>query len=133
MAHVGRFGAYLQCGWVSATIPKDEDVLTIGANRAVELIETALQKKRARGDRELGTHPSDGALVVLVKGRYGFYVGHNTVRAPLPHGTEAKDLTLEQGLALLAAKATRRKTKSKSKAKTVTKRRTQKAKKGVAA
>ena len=135
MAHVGRFGAYLQCGWVSATIPKDEDVLTIGANRAMELIETALQKKRARGDRELGTHPSDGKLVVLVRGRYGFYVGHNAVRAPLPHGTEAKELTLEQGLALLAAKARKGKIKpqAKSKAKTATKRRTHKAKKVAAA
>ena len=37
-ANLGRFGPYVKAGATYASIPKDEDVLTIGLNRAVDLI-----------------------------------------------------------------------------------------------
>ena len=37
-ANLGRFGPYVKAGATYASIPKDEDVLTIGLNRAIDLI-----------------------------------------------------------------------------------------------
>jgi len=43
--------------------------------------------------------------VTLHSGRYGPYVSHNKVHATLPRGQEAPSITLDEALALLAAKA----------------------------
>ena len=54
-AGLGRFGPYVRCGTVFKSLDKDDDVLTVGLNRAVVLLADA----RARV-RELGVHPKDG-------------------------------------------------------------------------
>ncbi len=38
LAGIGRFGPYVQHGKTYANIGKDDDVLSIGANRAIDLI-----------------------------------------------------------------------------------------------
>ncbi len=55
--------------------------------------------------RVLGPHPKDRAPVELHSGRYGPYVKHGAVNATLPDSEKADSLTLEEALALLAAKA----------------------------
>ncbi len=108
-AGVGRFGPYVKHGKTFANIPKDEDVLTIGMNRAVDLIAA----KRAGGPRRgagaaalrvLGEHP-DGGPVELFEGRYGPYVKWAKVNATLPKDLPAEAATLENALALIAEKA----------------------------
>ena len=106
-AGVGRFGPYVKHGKTFANIPKDEDVLTIGMNRAVDLIAA----KRAGGPRRgaaalrvLGEHPAGGP-VELHEGRYGPYVKWGKVNATLPKDMPAEAATLEQALALIAEKA----------------------------
>ena len=47
LANIGRYGPYVQHGKVYANIGRDDDVLTIGANRAIDLI---VQKES--GDRK---------------------------------------------------------------------------------
>ena len=54
-AGIGRFGPWLRHGRTYAAIPKDEDVLTIGLNRAVMLI----AEKEARGGRTGGAGEAD--------------------------------------------------------------------------
>ena len=54
-AGIGRFGPWLRHGRTYAAIPKDEDVLTIGLNRAVMLI----AEKEARGGRTAGAGEAD--------------------------------------------------------------------------
>ena len=100
-AGLGRYGPYLkyQGRFTSLT---DDDVLEVGINRAVDLLAEA-QKKAGR---TLGTHP-EGGQVELKKGRFGPYVEHNKLRAPVPRGTEMADITLEEALSWLAAKAAR--------------------------
>ena len=112
LAGVGRFGPYVQHGKTYANIGKDEDILTIGGNRAIDLIvakESGLSGRRF-GDsanaptRELGEHPAGGKVVVKA-GRYGPYVNHGKINATLPRDADPTTLTLEEALALLAAKA----------------------------
>jgi DNA topoisomerase-1 len=81
---------------------RDDDVLTIGLNRAVALIAEAPAGAKATA---LGDHPGDGKPVTLRAGRFGPYVQHGGLRATLPKAVAAETLTLEAALALLTAKA----------------------------
>ncbi|MFZ4761241.1 MAG: type I DNA topoisomerase [Alphaproteobacteria bacterium] len=44
-AGIGRFGPYLKHGSAYTSLPKDDDVLTIGMNRAVDVLAEAAKKK----------------------------------------------------------------------------------------
>ncbi len=100
LAGIGRFGPYIkhQSQYVSL---RDDDVLTIGQNRAVTLLAEAPKKA---GGRELGNHPTDGKPITVRAGRFGPYVQHGAVRATLPTGMESDSLTVEQAIAILVAK-----------------------------
>jgi len=99
-AGVGRFGPYLKHGGTYKSIGREDDVLTIGMNRAVELLANAKPKTPARS---LGDHPSDGKPVNLSSGRFGPYVSHGGINANLPRGRD--EVSLEEAIALIAAKA----------------------------
>ncbi len=102
-AGIGRFGAYLKHGTQFASVADDDDVLTIGLNRAVTLLAEAKSGGR-RGPqllRELGLHP-DGGTIGLYRGRYGPYVSHNGVIASLPKGADSDAFPLDRAIELLA-------------------------------
>ena len=103
-AGIGRFGPYLLVGGRYVTLKGDDDVLTIGLNRAVTVIAEAPAKKGPPAGRALGDHPGDGKPIVLRKGRYGPYVQHGSVRATLPKDAAEDDLTLDRAVVLLAEK-----------------------------
>ena len=102
-AGLGRFGPYLRHQSKYTSLPAEDDVLTIGLNRAVTILAEA---KPATG-RELGAHPEDGKPVVVRKGRFGPYVKHGKTNATLPRGMEMETIDMAQAVALLAAKAAR--------------------------
>ncbi len=104
LAGLGRFGPYVKHHSTFRSIPPDEDVTTIGLNRAVTLIAEAPARRGSAG-KEIGGHPSDGKPVTLHSGRYGPYVKHGKLIASLPKGMEAEGLTLDQAVTLLAARA----------------------------
>jgi DNA topoisomerase I len=109
VAGIGRYGAYVQHGKTYANLGRDDDVLEIGGNRAIDLIvakESGAGGSRfgAGAGRELGEHP-EGGKVSVKAGRFGSYVNHGKINATIPRGTDAASLTLQDGLALLAAKA----------------------------
>src|SRR5712691_4225152 len=102
-AGIGRFGAYIKHGSSFASLAADDDVLTIGLNRAVTLLAEAKSGAR-RGPqllRELGPHP-EGGTVGLYRGRYGPYVSHDGVIASLPRGADPDSFALERAVELLA-------------------------------
>jgi DNA topoisomerase-1 len=110
-AGIGRFGPYVKHGKTYANIETGDDILNIGLNRAVTLIE---EKKANPGKgrrfgadpgRPLGDHPDKGGPVVVKKGRYGPYVSHDGVNATLPSDMPPETVTLEQALPLLDARA----------------------------
>ncbi|MCC6104403.1 type I DNA topoisomerase [Acetobacter sp.] len=98
-AGLGRFGPFVKMGAVYGSLDKDDDVLTIGLNRAVD----ALAKKLA-SIRTLGNHPKDQEPVMVRKGRFGPYVQHGQIVATLPRGTDMDAVTLDEAVALLAEK-----------------------------
>jgi DNA topoisomerase-1 len=112
VAGIGRFGPYVQHGKVFANIEPGDDVLIIGLNRAVTLIAEKLAKGprgRRFGDpgRSLGEHPDKGGPVLVKNGRYGPYVSHDGINATLPRDKTPEAITLDEALALLAARAER--------------------------
>ncbi|WP_230169641.1 type I DNA topoisomerase, partial [Roseomonas sp. CECT 9278] len=98
-AGLGRFGPYVRAGTVFKSLDKDDDVLSVGMNRALALLADA----RARV-RELGPHPKDKDPVTVRKGRFGPYAQHGKTVANLPRDVAMEDITLEDAVALLAEK-----------------------------
>jgi DNA topoisomerase-1 len=109
LAGIGRFGPYVQHGKSYANIGKDENILEIGANRAIDLIvakESGLSGRqfgKETASRSLGEHPAGGAITVK-GGRYGPYVNWGKINATLPRDADPTSFTLEEAVALLAAK-----------------------------
>jgi DNA topoisomerase-1 len=104
VAGIGRFGAYIKHGTTFKSLATDDDVLTIGLNRAVVLLAEPAAERRGGPQlvRELGQHPEGGG-VGLYRGRYGPYVSHDGVFASLPRATDPDTFLLEQAVQLLAA------------------------------
>ncbi|MFT4705277.1 MAG: DNA topoisomerase-1 [Bradymonadia bacterium] len=109
-AGIGRYGPYVKHERTYANL-KDEDVFTVGLDRAIVLI----TEKAAKGPggnktvlRELGDHP-EGGPIVIYEGRYGPYINHEKVNASLTDGMTVEAITPEQALEMLAAKATKKK------------------------
>ncbi len=98
-AGVGRFGPFVKMGAIYASLDRDDDVLHIGLNRAMDLI-----GKKQDSIRSLGAHPKDGEPVVARKGRFGPYAQWGKMVANLPRGAELADFTLDEAVALLAEK-----------------------------
>lgn len=115
-AGLGRFGPYVKMGSIFGTLDADDDVLTVGLNRAID----SLAKKLA-SIRNLGAHPKDGEAVMIRKGRFGPYVQHGQMIANLPKGQSMDDVTFNEALALLAEKGKPLKAKGKVTRKTGTK------------
>jgi DNA topoisomerase I len=111
LAGIGRFGPYVQHGKAYANIGKDENILEIGANRAIDLIiakESGLSRRRfgkegAGASRSLGEHPEGGSVTVK-SGRYGPYVNWGKINATLPRDANPTTFSLDEAVALLAAK-----------------------------
>jgi DNA topoisomerase-1 len=98
-AGIGRFGPFVKMGPLFASLDKDDDVLTIGINRAVDAI-----AKKQEGIRDLGPHPKDQASVLIRKGRFGPYAQHGKLIANLPRGAALETYSLDEAVALLAEK-----------------------------
>tara|TARA_R110000772_G_scaffold49123_2_gene112409 strand:+ start:17970 stop:20636 length:2667 start_codon:yes stop_codon:yes gene_type:complete len=101
-AGLGRFGPFLKMGGTYVSLKGDDDVLTVGLNRAVVLF---ADKPRKDPPKELGKHPTDGKPVVQKAGRWGPFVQHGKVMASLPKDMDKDSVTLEKALELLAAKS----------------------------
>ena len=119
-ASIGRFGPYVKHGKTYANLKDPEEVLTIGMNRAMEILAQKASRGAGRAAakplRELGEHP-DGGPVAVYEGRYGPYVKWGKVNATLPKETAPEALTLDAALALIAAKAPAKKKSAKPAAK----------------
>ncbi len=103
-AGLGRYGPYLRHDGAYVSIPRGDDVLEIGLNRAVVLIAGKTGGRAAGPLKELGAHPADGEPVTVHKGRYGPYVKHGRIMASLPKGQAPEEATLEAALPLLEQK-----------------------------
>ncbi|QDU36640.1 DNA topoisomerase 1 [Maioricimonas rarisocia] len=117
-AGVGRYGPYVQHAGKYKSLGKDDDVLTVTLDRAVELLKQAKGRGTATPVKELGKHPDDGDTIGIFEGRYGPYVKHKKVNATIPKDREIESVTLEEALTWLAEKAAKKGTGRKKATKT---------------
>ena len=115
-AGIGRYGPYLKHGSTYVSLPPDDDVLTIGENRALTVLAESPKMKRQSQQITVGEHPRDGGTITAGRGRFGPYVKHGKIYASLPKGTEPEAATLEQAVELLDAQAAKKQAKGGTRA-----------------
>ncbi len=114
-AGIGRFGPYVKHGPVYVSLEAGDEVLTVGINRAVDLIASKGQKRGgAKALRELGEHPGDKKPITLHEGRYGPYAKHGRINATIPKDKDPAELTLAEAVALVDARAAKGKSPRKT-------------------
>lgn len=109
-AGIGRYGPYVVHDGNFRSLEQTDDVYTVGLERALALLAQPKGGRRRAGAkplREMGAHPRDGQPVQLLEGRYGPYVKHGKLNASLPKGMSPDDITLDQAVELLEARAAR--------------------------
>lgn len=116
-ASVGRFGPYLQYDGNFISLKKDDDVLTVGMNRAVDLIAEFKAKKEAEKIRDIGEHPKKGDMIILGKNRMGLYLEMAKKKVRLPKTTKEDNVDLDMAVEAFAAKTSKGKKKAPAKKK----------------
>jgi DNA topoisomerase-1 len=111
-ANIGRYGPYLKHDGKYAKLSGTRDVFETGMNAAVSLLAEAANRGpggRTGGKAEaiatLGSHPTSGGEMKVMPGRYGPYVTDGTTNATLPKDVKPEDVTAEQAIALIDARA----------------------------
>mgnify|MGYP006241394587 CR=1 FL=1 len=105
-AAIGRYGPYISHDKKFVSLKGDDDVLSIGLNRAVTLLAEA--KGGGQGLlRELGDHPETKQPVTLNRGRFGPYVKHGKTMASLRKANDPETMSLDDALILIKAKEER--------------------------
>jgi DNA topoisomerase-1 len=109
-AGLGRYGPFVLHAGTYANVSDIDEVFEVGLNRAVALLAEKRAGRAGRGSaaaplKDLGAHPETGEPIHVMAGRFGPYVKSGKINATLPKGTAPEDLTLEDALPLLAAKA----------------------------
>ncbi len=109
MAGFGRYGPYVEHDGKYVKIDADE-VFSIGLNRAVAVIAEGNAGGKGRPARTstpikvLGEHPELGGKIEVLAGRYGPYIKFGQVNATIPKGKEPESISMEEAVALIAAR-----------------------------
>jgi len=119
-ASIGRYGPYLAHDGKYAKLAGTRDVFETGMNAAVTLLAEAANRNGAGGGRAkaepiktLGAHPTSGGEIKVMPGRYGPYVTDGTTNATLPRDVKPEEVTEEQAIALIDARAAKGPAKKK--------------------
>ena len=91
---IGRFGPYIQHNSKFISLKKEDDPMTVTADRCIELIQA---KRQADIDKYIKTFPENEG-VQLLNGRFGPYLVIDGANYKLPKGIDPKALTLEECL-----------------------------------
>jgi DNA topoisomerase-1 len=105
LAGLGRFGPYLKHNNEYRSLESTNDLLTVGLNRAVDILaqpKTGRRRAEPSNLRQLGAHPDDGKSVSAGVGRYGPFVKHGSVYANIPKDRTVEEVTLDEAVALIA-------------------------------
>ena len=122
-AGLGRYGPFVLHDGLYANLPSADDIFTIGLNHAVTLLAEKAKSGGRRGSqalKELGEHPELGGPVNVMSGRYGPYIKHGKINATLPKDKEPETITMEEAVALIAAKSSAKPKAKKTAAKKTT-------------
>eukprot|EP00180_Rhodochaete_pulchella_P004708 Plantae.Rhodophyta-Rhodochaete_pulchella.ctg9369.p1 GENE.Plantae.Rhodophyta-Rhodochaete_pulchella.ctg9369~~Plantae.Rhodophyta-Rhodochaete_pulchella.ctg9369.p1 ORF type:complete len:702 (+),score=115.86 Plantae.Rhodophyta-Rhodochaete_pulchella.ctg9369:3-2108(+) len=109
-ACMGRFGPYLTYDDTSVALPKDEDIMTLSDERAVDIVLTKEAEGKVSKSRKLGTY--DGSPVLLKTGKFGLYISNGKRRIRLPGVHEFNEVTVEQAQEVLRLSVAKKQKKS---------------------
>ena len=95
----GRYGPYVACNGVFASLPKGADPMTIGFDEALGLLQ---EKQQAESKRHLKTFDGEPDLEIL-SGRYGPYITYNGANYRIPKNLHerAAELTIDECMTLI--------------------------------
>lgn len=119
-AGLWRYGPAVRSDGKYGKLQNTQEIFQIGMNRAVDLIAQAADRKGgSRGKAEpiktLKEHPTSGGEMKVMPGRYGPYVTDGTTNATIPKDIKPEDLTEEQAIELIDARAAKGPAKKKRK------------------
>ena len=104
-AGVGRYGPFVLHDGTFKSLKKEDNVLEVGIDRAVELLK---EKAKGRGSssaiQDLGKHPETDEPVKVMDGRYGPYIKYGRKNISLPKGTDPEKVTMRDAVRLIEEK-----------------------------
>ncbi|MEX2640788.1 MAG: type I DNA topoisomerase [Balneolales bacterium] len=106
-AGVGRYGPFVVHDGAFKSLAKDDNVLTVELDRAVELLnqkKTGKARKASSVIRELGEHPESGTEINIMTGRYGPYIKYGKKNISLPKGSDPEKFQKYDALELIKTK-----------------------------
>lgn len=104
-AGVGRYGPFVVHDGTFKSLGKDDNVLSVDLNRAVELLKQKKKSTRSSEIKELGKHPDNGEQIRVMDGRYGPYLKYGKKNISLPKGVKPENVTLEQAIQIITDKS----------------------------
>ena len=90
------------------SLGKDDNVLEVGLERALEVLNKPAGKRGARGSsvvKKLGKHPDTGEELNVLDGRYGPYFKYGKKNISLPKDVDVEKFSVEDALELIKKKA----------------------------
>lgn len=109
-AGIGRFGPYLLYKDKFTSLPKDDNILTIGVNRAVDI----LASKVNNNEKVIGLHPDDNNEIVIKTGRYGPYIKYNGQNIAIPKNIDVDNIDLTKVVELIENQPAKKEVKKKT-------------------
>lgn len=112
-AGIGRFGPYINHDGKYVSLKGDDDVLEIGINRAITLIEDNKSKGKQKAEplRALGKHPDTSDEIKIFEGRYGPYIKCAKINASIPKSSSPEEITLTEAIELIEKQKQKKKKK----------------------
>ena len=115
---IGRFGPYVlhakKYGSFDKKTQKFEhdgrEYTVFDVTLPVAEVMLSQSKSRAAPEplKELGEHPTEGGKVAIYEGKYGPYVKHGKINATLPKDADPKEVSLDEAVKLVEAKAAKK-------------------------
>ena len=102
MIDIGRYGPYIKCGKINASVYDHSTFFDMHIDMAIELLKNR-KSKTPEVVKSLGKD-SDGNKIEIKEGRYGPYITNQKINAPFPKGQDMDALDLKSALDIIAAK-----------------------------
>jgi len=94
--NVGRFGPYIQLGSSFVSLKKDDDVMSIDLDTAIERI---IEKRESDAKKLILDFPEEG--IQVLQGRWGPFIKKDRENYKIPKTEDAEKLTLEKVLEII--------------------------------
>jgi len=104
-AGVGRYGPFVLHDGTFKSLKKDDHVLEVGLDRAIELLKE--KKGAGRGSNaisDLGNHPETDQPIKVMTGRYGPYLKYGKKNVSLPNDMEPEKVTMADAVRVIDEK-----------------------------